>query len=214
VVFGENLADAVYSIPPPAIGSSYPASIAGVTVNVSGVNAPLFYVSPTQIDFQVPWETAPGTAVNVTVSRNTVDSNVETISVVAASPSVFLSEFTYGVAWVTGAGCALTECSVLAGTEYQLWANGFGPKNSPQQDGLPVVYPGSLTPLEVPGGCQLTIGGQPAAVAYCGAGPGEIIDQLNFIYPPGVATDLPYVDAILTINGINGRFRLPAPAGN
>ena len=212
VVFGGNLADAEHQITPAA---AFPTLVAGVTVSVDGVNAPLIYVSPNQINFQIPWETAPGMAVNVKVTRNGIESNVEPITIAgAAAPSMFLSEFTNGVAWVTGAGCATTECAVLPGVEYQLWANGFGPKNVPQQDGVPVVYAGSLAPLEVPGApasCQLVIAAHPAQVDYCGAAPFEIIDQLNFTYPAGVPAVLPYVDATLTIDGVTGRFRIPAP---
>ena len=118
----------------------FPTSVAGVTVSVNGVNAPLIYVSPTQINFQVPWETAPGTTVNVTVTRNRVDGNVEPVTIMSTTaPSVFLNDYTSGVAWVTGAGCETAECAVQAGTEYVLWGNGFGPKNSPLQDGAPAV---------------------------------------------------------------------------
>ena len=127
---------------------------------------------------------------------------------------MFLSEFINGVAWVTGDGCTTTECAVQPGGNYQLWANGLGPKNATLADGAAAVYNGSLTPLEVPGSpasCQLTIGGQDAAVAYCGAAPGEIIDQINFVYPSGVTSSAPYVDATLTIGGATGRFRVPGP---
>ena len=102
----------------------------------------------------------------------------------------------------------------MAGGVYQLWVNGLGPKNSAQQDGVPVVYSGSLTALEVSGGttnCQVTIGTLPAVVNYCGAAPGEIIDQVNFTYPAGVVSANGYVNATLTINGVTGRFRVPAP---
>ena len=211
-VFGTNLAEAAQSIAP---APSFPTSAAGVAVSVSGVNAPLLYVSPTQINFQVPWETPPGPSVEVKVTRNGVDSSVEPITIAATTaPSVFLNDFTNGVAWVTGAGCAATECAVSSGATYQLWGNGFGPKNGPQQDGAGAAYTGALDPLEVPGGpaaCQLTIAGIQATVTYCGAAPFEIIDQLNFIYPAGVTPGLPYVDATLTINGVTGRFRVPAP---
>jgi uncharacterized protein (TIGR03437 family) len=135
----------------------------------------------------------------------------------ADSPSMFLSEFTNGVAWVTGVGCETTECAVTPGAVYQLWANGLGPKNSALQDGAPALYTGLLPPLEVPGSpasCQLTIGGQPARVDYCGAAPGLIIDQVNFAYPAGISSATPYVDATLTINGITGRFRVPAPSSS
>src|SRR6266853_735844 len=212
VLYGQNLADDVY---PVSATRGFPTSVGGVTVNVNGVFAPLIFLSPTQINFQVPWETVPGTAVNVTVTRNGVDSNVEPITIASTtSPSLFLNEYTNGVVWVTGTGCETVECTVQAGAEYVLWGNGFGPKNSPLQDGLPATYSGSLTPLEVPGGpasCQLTIGGQTARVDYCGAAPGLIIEQLNFEYPSSVSTASPYVDATLAINGVTGRFRVPAP---
>ena len=213
VVYGSNLADGTHLV---AAGSGdLPTSVAGTSVNVEGLNAALTYVSATQIYFQVPWETAPSTSVNVKVTRNHIDSNVEPVTIVwPTAPSIFLSEFSNGIAWMTGPGCETTECAVQPGAEYQLFGTGFGPKNSPQHDGVPAVSTGSLTPLEVPGSpasCQLTIGGRPALVDYCGAGPGEIIDQLNFTYPPGVSTSSPYVDATLTIDGVTGRFRVPAP---
>ena len=219
VVYGNNLADGQHLIPTPGTGESFPTTVAGVTVSVHGVNAALVYVSPTQINFQVPWETAPALAVPVKVTRNSVDSNIEQVTIAStASPSFFLSEFVNGVAWVTGNvadGCPtpLSECSVKAGSIYQLWANGLGPKTSPLQDGVPAPP----AALQVPGGpasCQLTIGAQPATVVYCGVAPDEIIDQVNFTYPAGVSTTLPYVGATLTINGATGHFRVPAPAAN
>jgi uncharacterized protein (TIGR03437 family) len=212
-LYGENLTDAVHVI---AGVATFPMSVAGVSVSVSGVNAPLLYLSPTQINFQIPWETRAGPIVEVKVTRDGVDSGVELITIAAtAAPSMFLSEFSNGVAWVTGAGCATIECAVQPGASCQLWGNGFGPKNTSSQDGVPATFSGSLTPLEVPGSpatCQLTVGGQPAVVQYCGAAPSEIIDQLNFVYPSGVASSAPYVDAALTINGVIGKFRVPAPA--
>jgi len=215
VLYGTNLADNTYQNVIDANGN-FVKTLAGVTVAVDGVAAPLTYVSATQINFQIPWETVPGVAVNVQVTRNTSASPIETITIAAnASPSMFFEDFTNGIAWMTGAGCETAECSAQAGTVYQLWANGLGPKNALEQDGVPVIYSGSLTPLEVPGGtaaCQLTIGGQPATVSYCGAAPGLIIDQLNFTYPSGVSASEPYADAVLTINGVTGRFRVPAPA--
>ena len=213
-LYGNQLADGT-----PAISSTggFPNSAGGVTVSVGGANAPLVYVSPTQINFQIPWETAPGTFVPVTVTRDSAVSAVEYVTIAEPeAPSMFLSELVNGVAWVTGTGCETKECTVEAGGNYQLWANALGPKNSPMQDGIGAVYNGSLTALEVPGSpasCQLTIGGQSANVQYCGAAPGEIIDQINFIYPSGVASATPYVEASLTIGGVTGNFRVPAPAG-
>ena len=60
-LYGNNLADAVHIEPQNPDGQPSPPRVAGVTVSVNGVTAPLIYVSPAQINFQVPWETAPGT---------------------------------------------------------------------------------------------------------------------------------------------------------
>jgi uncharacterized protein (TIGR03437 family) len=215
-VIGTNLADAVHLIPAPAAGGSFPTTVANVSVSVNGVPAPLIYVSPTQINFQVPWETAPGLAIPVQVTWNSAVSNVETVTIAAtASPSFFLSEYVNGVAWVTGAaadGCPtpVSECAVQALSSYQLWANGLGPMTSPLEDGVPAP----LAALQVPGGpssCQLMIGGVQATVLYCGVAPGEIIDQVNFTYPSGVSSSSPYVGATLTVNGVTIHFRVPAP---
>ena len=212
-VYGANFTDGgTYTAAP---NPNFPPSLSGVAVTVDGMQAPIIFASPGQINFQVPWETVPGTAVSVKVLLNNVASEAETITVSdTVSPSLFLSELTNGIAWATGAGCEQTECAVVAGAEYQLWANGLGPKNAPLKDGAAAVYNGSLATLQVPGGpdsCQLVVGGQPARVDYCGAAPGLIIDQVNFSYPDGVPSSAPFVDASLTINTVTGHFRLPAP---
>ncbi len=213
-VYGAGLADAEYLVTP---AGAFPTSVAGVSVSVNGLSAPLTYVSPSQINFQVPWDTPAGASVDVIVSRGRMPSDPETVTISATAPSVFLSEFTNGVAWVNGADCAAAECAVESGGIYALWGNGFGPRNGAMQDGVPAPTAGGLGPIEVPGSpasCALTIGGQPAAVQYCGAAPAEVIDQINFVYPAGVAAAAPWVDASLTIGGVTGWFRVPAPQGS
>ncbi len=49
-IFGANMADRVY----PATSQPLPTSLGNVQVTVNGENAALFYVSPTQINFQAP----------------------------------------------------------------------------------------------------------------------------------------------------------------
>lgn len=208
ILSGSNLADNVHADTAGPNGSLL-ASLAGTTVTVGGVAAPLSFISPTQINFQIPWETTPGPAVPVQVTRGGMVSAIENITIAAAaSPSMFLEDTTNGIAWMTGSGCETSECTAQSGNSYQLWANGLGPKSVPQQDG---VSPSAA--LQVAGGnsaCALTVGGIQAVVTYCGAAPGLVIDQVNFVYPSGVSTAEPYVDATLTVNGVTGRFRLPA----
>jgi uncharacterized protein (TIGR03437 family) len=216
-LFGQNLADNVYQGSQVYGDGRFLPSVASISVSVNAMNAPLIYIGPTQINFQVPWETPVGQPVSVQVTRAGTPSNVEQIALAAAaSPSVFLYSYLPNVAWVTGTvkqGCATSQCAVQAGGEYQLWANGLGPKNVAEQDG---VGDGALTldALSVIGGmssCQLTIGGIAATLEYCGAAPGEIIDQVNFTYPAGIPPGAP-VAAVLTVNGASGTFLLPPPA--
>jgi len=110
----------------------------------------------------------------------------------------------------------VTNCgggSPAPGVTCVIWGNGFGPKNTPSHDGVPASgTPSSLSDLEVPGSpatCELTIAGQPATVSYCGAAPGELIDQLNFVYPSTVLGAGASVDATLTINGATGSLVFP-----
>jgi beta-glucosidase len=225
-LYGNNLADAEHIVPMAQPGQTFPTNVAGVSVTVNGVAAPLTYVSPAEIEFQIPWETpsgANGLLVPVQASRSVNGgpaqlSNVENVTIASTTaPSFFLTEYiTNGVAWVTGNpadGCPTptTECAVQAGSTYQLWGTGLGPKTSALQDGTPAPD----SELQVPGGpgaCQLTIDGQPATVVYCGAAPEEIIDQVNFIYPAGVSTGSPFVTAVFTYNGASIHFRVPAPS--
>ena len=213
-LFGSNLADATYQDAQLLDSNNrLITAVNGISVSVNGVNAPLVYVSPTQINFQIPWETAPGPAVTVQVSRGSATSNAETITIAsAASPSMFLNNPASRVAWVTGTvaeGCPTSQCAVQAGGTYQLWANGLGPKSVALQDG--VSAPAAATVAGGTASCQLTVGGMVAEVQYCGTAPGEIIDQVNFVYPAGVAAGAPVI-GVLTVGGVSGRFLLPAPA--
>ena len=68
-VFGFNLAPGLL----PASAIPLPVSLGSpaVEVTVNGRSAPLYFVSPTQINAQVPWETEPGQA-QVVVKRGGV----------------------------------------------------------------------------------------------------------------------------------------------
>jgi len=214
-VFGTNLADNVYQGSQVYSNGRFLNSVAGIAVSVDGVNAPLTYVGPTQINFQVPWGTPIGPAVNVQVMRAGAIGNVQQIAIAsAAAPSVFLYNYAADVAWVTGGipaeGCSQSQCAVEVGDVYTLWANGLGPKTQTEQDGVPSPG-GAVSVIGGTASCHLTIEGIVATVSYCGAAPGEIIDQVNFTCPVGIPPGAP-VAAQLTIGGASGTFMLPSPA--
>ena len=58
-------------------------------MKVNGVAAPLYYVSPGQINFQVPWATPTTGTVNVAVLVNGGSSNTVAVPVGTAAPGLF-----------------------------------------------------------------------------------------------------------------------------
>jgi uncharacterized protein (TIGR03437 family) len=193
-VFGSGMADGVYSAVFNSTQGRFPAIEAGTMVLVDGVPAPLTYVSPGQINFQIPWETPAG-PVSVQVARYGFATASQTVAVSAAAPSAFAS-----------AGATIMSCA--DGTACTLWGNGFGARNGVTRDGIAAsAAPYSLSDLETVASCTLTIGGATAPVTYCGAAPGQIVDQLNFIYPSGSSA----TDAVLSIGNVSGSLKLPLP---
>jgi len=121
-IYGTLLASGTAS----AATTPLPTSLLGTTVTVNGVSAPLYFVSPGQINLQIPYTVSAGTVatVAVTFGVNTVSA---TIPISTASPGIFVDYATGAPAgaptarrgqtialYVTGAG-ALTP-SVTTGT--------------------------------------------------------------------------------------------------
>ena len=59
-------------------GAPLPMTLAGVSITVNGRPAPILAVTSTQVNFQVPWETAPGSA-DIVVSVNGSAGNSLTV---------------------------------------------------------------------------------------------------------------------------------------
>ncbi len=90
-IFGTDFSDAVYSAK--IESGSLPTELGGVRVYANGILTPLTLVSPTQINFQLPWQTA-GTTVSVYVRRRMPDGTVQVSAsraadVTRASPGLY-----------------------------------------------------------------------------------------------------------------------------
>jgi uncharacterized protein (TIGR03437 family) len=90
--FGENLA----TVEQGAIDVPLPTSMAGTTVRIRdavGVErlAPLFYISPGQINYQLPPGTATGTA-NATITNGNGVVSLGTINVATVAPGLFSAD--------------------------------------------------------------------------------------------------------------------------
>ena len=90
-VFGTDFSDAVYNAK--IENGRLPTELGGVRVYANGILSPLTLVSPTQINFQLPWETA-GTTVSVFIRRRMPDGTVRVSAsraadVTRAAPGLF-----------------------------------------------------------------------------------------------------------------------------
>ncbi len=71
-----------------------PTQLGGAEVYFNGIRAPLFFVSPTQINAQVPWEVNDTTSINAYVRSVYSDGSIRTtspvaVTIVPANPGVF-----------------------------------------------------------------------------------------------------------------------------
>ncbi|MBZ5578446.1 MAG: trypsin-like peptidase domain-containing protein [Acidobacteriia bacterium] len=152
-----------------------PLQLAGVTVAINGVPAPLFAVTPSQLNVQVPYEVQPGTAqVTVTVGGQ---SDTKAVEVVPVAPGVFS---TREVRLLPASGGRV-------GDYLTLYLTGQGPVTPAIATG---AAPAASAPLEqlprLVEPVQITIGGVPAPVIFAGIPNGLVgIAQMNFQIPAG-----------------------------
>ncbi len=181
---------------PPAAATPLPTSLAGATVTVNGKSAPILYASPTLINFQVPWETATGTA-SVVVNVTGVASNPMTVPVTATAPGIFY--FSSGAAIAQNHDYSLNTSSnpAHAGSFIIAYLTGSGPVNTTIPDGAATPSTGLVQTTNMP---TVTIGGVNAPVLFSGLTPGLIpLWQLDITVPSGLAAGS--YPMIVTING-------------
>jgi uncharacterized protein (TIGR03437 family) len=169
-----------------------PLSLADVTVTVNGVIAPILYVQPTLINFQVPWQTQPGPA-TVTVAVNGVSAAPVTATVVLAEPAIF--SLGGGIAAIENADSSINTPKNPAkeGSQIAVYLTGSGPV-SPAVSNAVASPSAPLSMLT--GQYTATIGPAMAEVKFAGLTPSTVgLTQFNIIVPSG----LPAASYSLTI---------------
>lgn len=178
-VFASNITGVTASASAPL-----PPSLAGVSVSVNGVNAPILYATSTQVNFQVPWGTNVGSA-TLTISSNGVVGNTVTVPVATAAPGLF----TYGSgrAVVQNFDFSLNTSSNPAkvGSTVMAYLTGSGPVNPP-------VNNGALSPsnplANITSSYSAKMGSASANVSFAGLAPGFVgLVQMNIVVPAGLA---------------------------
>lgn len=186
-IYGSNLASA----PTTATGASLPTTLGNVQVTVNGTLAPLYYVSPSQVDFQIPYSVTPGPAL-VRVNSNGTASLSAAITVQQAAPSLLTYVDASGNTRATAQNAdysvnSSTNCAA-PGSYLTVYMIGSGPLNNPIPSGA--AAPSSPLSMETLA-TTAKLGTTPATVAFAGMAPGFVGLMQVDIQAPSVSGDLP-----------------------
>lgn len=155
-----------------------PFRLAGVSATVNGISAPVYFVSPDQVDIQIPYETGLGSAVLAINNNGQVASFSFPVSVAAPGIYNFFIDNNTGVRNSGRAGDVMTMFVSGVGDLTPSLATGVTPSAFTPVAGLPVAR----LPLTV------TVGGEPAPVAFAGNASGLVgAIQVNFTAPADLA---------------------------
>jgi uncharacterized protein (TIGR03437 family) len=169
-VYGTGLGNFVQS----AAAVPLPQYLAGFEGYINNVPVPLYYVSPNQVNVQIPYETAPGPATLI-VGNPYENSNPYRFTVSAAGPGIFTFQD----------GSINPSRTATVGQTVTLFITGEGQVT-------PSVATGHTpTGNRIPQPRQtvtVTVGGTPAIVQAIGIPSWSVgVTQINFTIPSGVA---------------------------
>jgi uncharacterized protein (TIGR03437 family) len=167
-----------------------PLTLAGASAVVNGISAPLLYVSPGQVNLQIPYEAGSGPAVLGINNNGKVASYA--MDIATAAPGLWSGFLNTGFAVVDSAkaGDALVTYMTGDGDLSIYVPTGNVPASGTAASRLPA------TRLPV----TLTIGGVPATVAFSGNVSFVGVSQLNFTVPDNVPPGLQPV--VVTVGGV------------
>jgi len=164
-------------------GTPVRTTLAGTTITVNGINAPIVYTSDHQVAAIIPYAVT-GTTVSIQASYNTSTSNRLTVPLAPAAPGLFTLDATGKgpAAAISPDGTANTPPHpATPGTYLSLFATGEGATNPTGIDGSigAPPLPAPILPVTV------MIDGRPALVTYAGAAPGLVagVMQVNIKIP-------------------------------
>jgi len=194
-VFGLNLAPAAVSGP----NSPMVQTLGQLTVTLGGRVLPLFFVSPTQINFLLPADAATGPAA-LTVSIVGQPDTTAPVTIAQDAPGIFGQSTggqTCAVAFHDDGTQVTAGSPAVAGETVTVYGTGFGPTSTPRPYGMPAPGGIALTdPITVQLNDQTTTPTGATVVA------GSIgIDSVEFVVPAGLP---PASNATMTIT-VNGQ---------
>lgn len=221
-VYGTNLSWDTYAITPADLSSgSLPQSLHGVDVFVGGLTTSIYYVSPTQINFLIPYELTPG-PVTIYVARDGVRGPDVTVQLDQASPGFFEWNGNLAIAehadlsvcasdaGAQAAGCLVSsEFPASPGEIIVLYAAGLGHTSPNTQSGRLVQQAAQIASL---GSLQILLDGNPVPsqnVLYAGLTPGFAgLYQINLRLPDSFSPN-PVIQIVVGSDNSPATVQLP-----
>jgi len=201
-IFGTNLSTATTSVDRLPVPTQLPGNPTQVLFSVDNQTAtiagPLFFVSPTQINVQIPYELAPGASfanLQVKVTNGTATSNTVTLNLLSSDAAVFsVSQTGAGPGAILHPDGRLVSPSapVVPGGVLIIFGTGMGEVN-------PKVTSGQAAPTAEPLARvttvpTVTVGGKSATVEFAGLAPGFVgLYQVNVRVPSDLTEPTPDV---------------------
>jgi uncharacterized protein (TIGR03437 family) len=187
-IYGTNLASGAATW-----NGNFPTSLNGTSVTVDGKAAYLWYVSPTQINLQVPDDSALGSVPVVVTTANGTASGSVTLAQFAPSFSLYDSKHVAGIIVQANGYNVLGPAGVAAkaGDNVELFAYGLGPTNPVVPAGKP--FTGAAPTASAVNVLINNVSVTPGFAGLAGAG----LYQINLTIPAGLGTgDLPLVATV------------------
>ncbi len=203
-IYGTNLSFGTSA----ALAAQYlPRVLAEVQVNINGLPADLFYVSPQQINFLVPSILTPG-PVKFQVVRQGVTGPILTIILNETAPGFFALESGNVIA-THADGRLLGEDAPAAPDEVVVYAAGLGRTNPDTEPGLAPTKAASIVLLNK---LSVLLGGKtvdPSKILYAGVTPGFAgLYQINLRVPATAASN-PEIRVFIGLQGSPSFLKLP-----
>jgi uncharacterized protein (TIGR03437 family) len=193
-IYGVNLAGASATWT-----NNFPTSLGGTSVTIDGKQAYLWYVSPTQINLQVPDDTATGPVNVVVTTPNGTASSIVTLAQFAPSFSLLDTKHvagiilrsngsgaygggSYDIVGPTGSALGYATVAAKAGDNVELFGVGFGPTSPHVAAGA--IFSGSAPTTNDVSLRINSVSVNPSFAGLSAAG----LYQINFTVPAGLGT--------------------------
>jgi uncharacterized protein (TIGR03437 family) len=213
-VFGTNLVTGTSG----AAGLPLANTLLGTSVQITAppgsttvnVQAPLYFVSPGQINFQMPWELTGQTQALLSVVFNGIPSAPLTINLAPVGPAIFTTNSqgtgqgaiqianTTTFAAPVGSIPGVDARPATAGDFLTIYCTGLGDVSNRPASGAPAPGGPLASTVATP---TVTIGGMPTTATFSGLSPGFVgLYQVNVQVLAGVAPGNA-VPVVITIGG-------------